>query len=62
MDSATEEIQISGPGIVSLIPVRSHTGTFMEIDCEIFSMAILLPSLIQEGLLSVTNEGMCTEY
>ena len=30
------------PGDVSLIPVRSHT--LVEIDCEIISMAILLPS------------------
>ena len=30
------------PGVLSLIPVRSHT--FMEIDHEIITMAILLPS------------------
>ena len=30
------------PGVVSLIPARSHT--FVEIDHEIISMAILLPS------------------
>ena len=29
-------------GVASLIPARSHT--FVEIDCEIFSTAILLPS------------------
>ena len=29
-------------------------------DCEIFSMAILLP-LIQEGLVSVTSKIMCTQ-
>ena len=30
------------PGVASLIPARSHT--FMEIDHEIISTAILLPS------------------
>ena len=46
------------PGVVSLIPVRSHI--FMEIDHEIISMVILL--LNQEGLLSVRSESMCTKY
>ena len=35
--------------------------TFVEIDRDLFSMAILLP-LIQGRLLSVTIEVMCTEY
>ena len=43
------------PGVVSL--ARS---TFVEIDHEIISTVILL--LIQEGLLSVTIESMCTKY
>ena len=43
------------PGVVSL--ARS---TFVEIDHEIISTVILL--LIQEGLLSVTVESMCTKY
>ena len=30
------------PGVVSSITVQSHT--FVEIDCEIISMVILLPS------------------
>ena len=34
----------------------------MEIDLEIFSAAILLLPLIQEGLLSVTSKSMCTKY
>ena len=34
----------------------------MEIDHEIPSKIILLVLLIQEGLLSVTSEIMCTEY
>ena len=33
----------------------------MEIDQEIFSTVIFLFSLIQEGLLSVTSKGVCTE-
>ena len=34
----------------------------MEIYHEIFSIFILLLPLIQERLLSVTSESMCTEY
>ena len=45
------------PGVPSSIPARSHT--FMEIDHEIISRAFLLP-LIQEGLLSVKSESMCS--
>ena len=45
------------PGVGSLIPAWFHT--FLEIDCEIISTFILLLPLIQEGLLSVTSEGMC---
>ena len=47
----------------SSIPVRSHT--IVEIDHEMISTVILLPSadsFIQEGLLSVTSESMCTNY
>ena len=51
---------IADPGVVSLIPARSHT--FVEIDNEIFSMDILLLPLIQEGLVSVISESMCTKY
>ena len=36
--------------------------TFMETDREIYSMVILPLPLIQEGLLSVTSESMCTKY
>ena len=35
---------------------------FVEIDLEIFSMVSLLLQLIQEGLVSVTRENMCTKY
>ena len=52
-------IAIADPGDVSLIPARPHTVA--EFDQEIFSMVILL-LLIQEGLLSVTSESMCTEF
>ena len=51
------------PGVMSLIPARYHT--FVEIDHEIISTVILLPSadsMIQEGLLSVTNESICMKY
>ena len=50
------------PGVASSIPARSHT--FVEIDHEIISTVILLPSAdsFQEGLLSVTSESMCTNY
>ena len=37
---------IADPGVVTVIPARSHT--FMEIDYEIIYIVILLP-LIQEG-------------
>ena len=43
--------------VVSSIQSRSHA--FMQIDHEIISTIILIPSLIQEGLLSVTSEIMC---
>ena len=45
------------------VPVWSHT--FVEIDHEMISTVILLPStdsFIQEGLLSVTSEIICTNY
>ena len=41
-------------------PVWQHS--FVEIDHEIFSTAILSLPLSQEGKLSVTCERMCTEY
>ena len=51
---------VGSPGVVSSIPDRSQT--FVEIDHEILSMAILLLPLIQEGLVSVASECMCTKY
>ena len=47
------------PGVSSFIPARSHS--FMEIDHEIISTVILL-LLIQEELLSVTGQSLCTKY
>ena len=47
-------------GVASSIPARYHT--FMEIYNEIIFMVILLLPLIQEGLLSVTSDSMCTKY
>ena len=47
-------------GVASSIPARSHT--FVKIDSEIISTVILLLSLIQESLVSVTNESMCMKY
>ena len=39
---ATDASLTADPGVASLIPARSHT--FVEIDYEIISMVILLPS------------------
>ena len=39
---ATDESLTADPGVASSIPARSHT--FVEIDHEIISMVILLPS------------------
>ena len=39
---ATDASLTANPGVTSLIPARSHT--FVEIDREIFSTVILLPS------------------
>ena len=49
---------IADPGVVGLIQAQSHT--FVEIDYGTVSLVILLPPLIQEGLMSVTSECMCT--
>ena len=57
---ATDACLTADPGVASSIPVRSHT--FVEIDHEIISTVILLRWFIQEGLLSVTSESMCTNY
>ena len=41
-------------------PRRGRRHSFVEIDYEIFSTAILSLPLIQEGQLSVSGERMCT--
>ena len=51
---------IADLGFMSSIPAQP--STFMKIDNEIFCMDIFLLPLVQEGLLSVTSESMCTEY
>ena len=51
---------IADPGLVSLILARFHT--FVDIDHEILSVFILLPLLIQDGLVSVTSESICMKY
>ena len=53
---ATDACLTADPGVTSSIPARSHT--FLEIDHEIISTVILLPS----AELSVTSESMCTKY
>ena len=55
---ATDACLTANPGVESLIPAPSHTS--VEIDHEIISTVILLPSA--EGLMSVTSESMCTKY
>ena len=54
---ATDACLTADPGVASSIPAQSHT--FMQIDHEIISTLILLPSA---GLLSVTSESMCKNY
>ena len=51
---------VADPVVMSLIPTLSHS--FVETDHEIFSTVILLITLIQEGLLSVIRENLCTKY
>ena len=48
------------PGGRGFNPHRGWQHSFVEIDCEIFSMVILSLPLIQEGQLSVSGERMCT--
>ena len=53
---ATDACMTADPGVPSLIAARSHT--FMEIDHEIISTVISLPS----EKLSVLSESMRTKY
>ena len=51
--------QAADPWVTSSIPVRSHT--FLEI-IEYILWTFSSISLLQEGLLSVTSETVCTKY
>ena len=44
-------------GVVSI----TRPNTFAGIDHEIVSIVVLLLPLIQEGMLSVTSESVCTK-
>ena len=57
---AADKCQTVDSEVASLILARSHT--FVEIDHQIISMVILLLLLIQEDLLPVTSESVCTNY
>ena len=60
---ATDACLTADPGVASSIPARSHT--FVEIDHEIISMVILLPSAVsfKKGYCQLlVSESMCTNY
>ena len=60
---ATDACLTADPGVASSIPVRSHT--FVEIDHEIISTVILLPSadLFKKGCCQLQAKVlMCTNY
>ena len=59
---ATDACLTEDPGVASSIPVRSHT--FVEIDHEIISTVILLPSadLFKKGCCQLQEKSMCTNY
>ena len=46
--------------ILTVFQSRGRQHSFVEINHEIFSTAILSLPLIQEGQLSVSGERMCT--
>ena len=58
---ATDACLTADPGVTSSIQVQSHT--FVEIDNEMISTIILLPSpdSFKKGCF-VTSESMCTNY
>ena len=57
---ATDACLTAVPGVDSLIPTRYHT--FVEIDCEIISTVILLPSAdsFKKGCLVIRQFEHCT--
>ena len=58
---ATDASLVADPGVTSLIPAWSHT--FVEIDHEIISTVILLPSAesFKKGFVSY-KRNMCMKY
>ena len=58
---ATDASLTADPGVASSIPARSHN--FVEIDHEIISTVILLPSAesFKKGCCQL-SESMCTKY
>ena len=60
---ATDASLTADPGVMSSIPAWFHT--FVGIDCSwnnFYGHSPPFRWIIQEGLLSVTSEGMCTKY
>ena len=59
---ATDVNLTADPGVASSIPARSHT--FVEIDQEIISMVILLPSAesFMKGRCQLQAKEFCTKY
>ena len=59
---ATDVCLTADPGVASLIPARSHT--FVEIDHEIISTVILLPSTesLKKGCCQLGAKSMCMKY
>ena len=57
---ATYACLTADPGVASSIPARSHT--FVEIDHEMISTVILLPSAdsFKKGCCQLQSESMCT--
>ena len=60
LDGSVESASNWRPGGHGFDPRQGWQHSFMEIDHEIFSMAILSIPLIQEGQLSVSAKRMCT--
>ena len=59
---ATDACLTADPGIASSIPVRSHTFVEIESWNNFYGHSPPFRWFIQEGLLSVTSESMCTNY
>ena len=59
---ATDVSLTADPVVESLMPVRSHT--FVEIDYEIISTVILLPSAesFKKGCCQLNGKSMCMKY